>query len=111
MRKGDLVQVKPTRRCAFRYLTEDERLAWLSDFLEGVRQGRQSWHDDAGESKLTPRTVTFHPVEGRPYIVLRARVRAEREHRADGGLCELFDFETGKSFFVNRTATRPLESE
>lgn len=111
MRKGDLVRLSPAAGwSAFRNLTEDERQAWLLKFQEDVRQGRQLWHDDAGEPRLVPRSVVFEPTADRFYIVLRARVRAEWNYRLVSGLCELVDPETGVPFFVSRGDTLPLEA-
>lgn len=110
MRKGDLVRLSATaQHSAFRHLAEDERQAWLLEFQEDVRQGRERWHDDAGEPRLVPRSVTVMPTPGRLHIVLRARVRAAYNYQPCEGLCEVVDPESGVTFFVSRADTSPLE--
>jgi hypothetical protein len=80
MKKGDLVRIKkdshdegwhgPRYYTAFRSTTQEERDEWYStDAAKGM--------NDAGESKLPPQSKTFDLLEGKTFIVLRARAHAQ----------------------------------
>ncbi len=105
--KGQLV--KPTAllprgadRRGWRRLTHDERQDWYEKFYEDCRNGKDVWHDSAGESRLAPSDTAVPLVEGRIYQVTRGRVRAPSGYGSVPGAVEILCTVTGKRFFVTR---------
>jgi hypothetical protein len=86
MKKGDLVRIKkdsyqprwhgPAYYRAFRSTTQEERDEWRQDLTKDIKAGQSVWHDSAGESKLPPQSKSFDLLEGKTFIVLKARAHA-----------------------------------
>ena len=86
MKKGDLVRIKkesheegwhgPRYYRAFRSTTHEERDEWRRELTKDIKSGDTVWHDEAGESKLPPQSKSFDLLEGKTFIVLRARAHA-----------------------------------
>ena len=113
--KGQLVRaVRPSgmrdwdfggwRRC-----TEEETQAWYERFHDDCRNGRDVWHDSAGEPRLAPTDSHVELVEGRVYQVLRGRVRAPCGYRTVSGAVELLCTHTGQRFYTRRYCVTHLE--
>lgn len=86
MKKGDLVRIKkashkedwngPIYYTAFRSTTQEERDEWHRDLTANIKAGNSVGYDDAGESKLPPQSKHFDLLEGKTFIVLKARAHA-----------------------------------
>ena len=105
--KGSLVHVTESR-CGWRRLTTQERNEWYENFYKDCREGRDVWHDDAGESKLAPQDDTVVTSEKLVYTVLRSRVRAPCGYGTTPGCAELLCTATGVRFFVRRHLLKNL---
>lgn len=116
MRKGDLVKLneralemgnyfdkEQMRYGASRLLSEDERNRWRARRNQNVRAGLETWHDDAGEPTLPPKTEIVYLYSHKVYPVLRARCRVELGWgRAQGGMTKVLDTQTGEEVYIKR---------
>lgn len=113
--KGQLVRaVKPSNFrnwdfSGWRRASSEETHAWYEKFHEDCRNGRDVWHDSAGESKLAPSDTYVELVEGRIYQVLRGRVSAPCGYRKVSGAVELLCTHTGERFYTYRNCITHLE--
>ena len=125
MRKGDLVKLDPNNPeisdilgwsnhggtyIASRPTTPEEREEWNKQRSEEIRIARENGEDtfsiafnDAGESRLAPRSVSVHlPVDG-TYVVERARCRVHLGWgQPTGGMTKILDTKTGNHAYVYR---------
>mgnify|MGYP003149605979 CR=1 FL=1 len=125
MKKGDLVRLDPNdpeivrlldwnnssvKYVASRPATPEERNEWREQRRQEIKaasdKGEDTFHlafDDAGESRLAPKSVSVSlPIDG-IYVVERARCRVELGWgRATGGMTKILDTNTGQSAYVRR---------
>jgi len=116
MRKGDLVRLneralergnyfdqEQMRYGASRLLSDDERNQWRERRSENIRAGLETWHDDAGEPTLPPKTEIVYLYRHKVYPVLRARCQVELGWgRAEGGMTKVLDTQTGEEVYIKR---------
>ena len=116
MRKGDLVRLneralergnyfdqEQMRYGASRLLSDDERNQWRERRSENIRAGLETWHDDAGEPTLPPKTEIGYLYRHKVYPVLRARCQvALGWGRAEGGMTKVLDTQTGEEVYIKR---------
>ena len=123
MKKGDLVRLNPkdvtisrhlqtTRECfrASRPATPEEREEWREErrkaITEAHKAGEDTFHiafDDAGESRLPPKSVGIELSLDGIFIVERARCRVELGWgNPVGGMTKILDTSTGEIAYVKR---------
>lgn len=136
MKKGDLVRLKPNdpeilrilewsskgdkaRYMASRPATSEEREEWREQKRQEIsaasERGEDTFHiafNDAGESRLAPRSISVAlPIDG-IYVVERARCRVELGWgTAVGGMAKLLDTNTGEIAYVKRDMLKVVENE
>ncbi len=100
-KKGDYVKtVKPTS--GWRRMTQEENNAWYDKFHSDCREGRDVWHDSAGEPRLAPQDTYFNLAQDTVMKVLRARVNAPCGYSSMKGCCQVFNPATGETMYVTR---------
>jgi hypothetical protein len=57
----------------YRHTTPEERDEWREKLKEGIRSGREVWHDCAGEPHMAPRSYSVTVIRDVNYTVVRAR--------------------------------------
>ncbi|MDB4337618.1 hypothetical protein OAA09_01210 [bacterium] len=121
MKKGDLVMFDPTVEVVQRkirwgiadddvgyYLarrptTEAERRTWEIETSLAIQEGKQPWHDSAGEPRLPPmsKTISF-PIDA-VFIVERARCRVQLNYgNASSGMARILHTQSGEYAYVPR---------
>tara|TARA_A100001515_G_scaffold56053_1_gene44208 strand:+ start:104 stop:529 length:426 start_codon:yes stop_codon:yes gene_type:complete len=137
IRKGALVRLRPDdpeiqrilewenhpsfSRCymARRPTTPDERQEWRDEkkraLIEASRAGEDTFSiafDDAGESRLPPRSVQVPLPIDRIYVVDRARCRVELGWgNPTGGMTKILDTHTGEVAYVPREMLVVIDAE
>lgn len=99
--KGTLVRPKSTI-IAWRQCTPEERQAWYDRHHADVRAGRDTWHDDAGESRLAPKDIFLKLTPEMTLTVLRGRVSAPLAYGKSPGACQVFCPDNGQTLYVDR---------
>tara|TARA_R110001583_G_scaffold12612_8_gene55862 strand:- start:3097 stop:3507 length:411 start_codon:yes stop_codon:yes gene_type:complete len=126
MKKGDLVKLNPNDPEILRVLewgdnyekafmasrptTFEEKEEWRGqkqkDIAEAREAGEDTFHiafNDAGESRLAPRSISIPLLLDGIYVVQRARCRVELGWgRAASGMTKLLDTKTGEIAYVKR---------
>jgi len=88
----------------FYKMTDRQQAEWYERHRADVRAGRDTWHNDAGESRLCPLSGRVTIKAGMAYRVLRARCRASSGYgNPTPGLAQILDLETGYEVYVKRT--------
>jgi len=132
MKKGDLVKLRPDdpeierlmgwgmrneAYMASRPTTPEEQEEWRvqkrNDIKRAQERGEETFHiafNDAGESRLAPRSVSIAlPVDG-IYIVERARCRVKLGWgNPTGGMAKILDTTTGEHAYVAREMLEVIE--
>lgn len=100
--KGDLV--RPVREIrGWRRMNADETSLWYANFHEDCRNGKDTWHDDGGESRLPPCNTHFTLTPEMTLTVIRGRASASA-HRC-GGMSDcalVFCPDNGQTLFASR---------
>ncbi len=125
MKKGDLVKLnpadpdierllgwdkKPVNYMASRPTTNAERQAWRDEKQKALQEAADAGEDtfsiafnDAGESRLPPRSISVALPIDRIYVVERARCRVQLGWgNATGGMTRVLDTQTGQHAYVRR---------
>ena len=134
MRKGDLVRLDPNDpdisnildwtygdKCyvASRPTTPEERIAWreakYAAIKEAAEKGEDTFSiafDDAGESRLAPRSVSVPlPIDG-IYVVERARCRVSLGWgNPVGGMAKILNTSNGEHAYVKRNMLKVVQDE
>lgn len=100
-RKGQLVRPAYFAN-AWRRLTSDEREAWYKEFHTACREGKDTWHDDAGEPRLAPSDMSFTLTPEMTLTVVRARVSAPAGYGKVTGCAQVFCPDNGETLYVQR---------
>jgi len=134
MKKGDLVMLNPNdpeierlsdwhkgpvKYMASRPTTKKEREDWRENISKEIANAREAdedtFHiafDDAGESRLPPKSVSVPLPVDRIYIVERARCRVEMGWgRSTGGLAKILDTASGEIAYVKRDMLRVIKGK
>lgn len=136
IRKGDLVMLDPNdpeisrildwdpdrgsesrSYMASRPTTSDEQEEWREHkqlaIKEAKENGDDTFHiafDDAGESRLAPRSVSVPLPIDEVYIVQRARCRVSLGWgRPYGGMTRILSTKSGEHAYVKRTMLKPVQ--
>lgn len=126
MKKGDLVKLNPNDPEILRILewggndgkafmasrptTYEEKEEWHEQKRKAISEAREAGEDtfhiafnDAGESRLAPRSISIPLLLDGIYVVQRARCRVELGWgRPYGGMTKLLDTVTGEIAYVKR---------
>ena len=132
MKKGDLVKLRPDdpeierlmgwgmrneAYMASRPTTPEEQEEWRvqkrNDIKRAQERGEDTFHiafNDAGESRLAPRSVSVAlPIDG-IYIVERARCRVRLGYgNPTGGMTKILDTKSGEHAYVRREMLEVIE--
>ena len=99
--KGDLVRpVRPIH--GWRRMNADETSLWYAKFHEDCRAGLDSWHDDAGESRLSPRDTYFTLTPEMTLTITRGRVAATLGYGNVKDCALVFCPDNGQTLFASR---------
>jgi len=133
MKKGDLVKLNPNdpeimrlldwpfgekKYMASRPSTPEERDDWRKARREAIEEAHKKGgdtfsiaFDDAGESRLPPRSVSVSlPLDG-IYVVERARCRVQLGWgNATGGLARILDTNSGEHAYVPREMLKVISN-
>jgi hypothetical protein len=130
MRKGDLVRLNSDDETISRHLqttrgyfrasrpiTREEAAEWREERRKAIAEARKAGEDtfsiafdDAGESRLPPKSVGVELALDGVYIVERARCRVELGWgNPQGGMTKILDTTTGEHAFVRREMLEVVE--
>jgi hypothetical protein len=99
--KGDLVRpVGPIQ--AWRRMRPEENQAWYARFHEDCRNGKDVWHDSAGEPRLAPCDTFFTLTPEMTLTVVRGRASAPCGYGSQKGCALVFCPDNGETLFVPR---------
>ena len=134
MKKGDLVRLDPNDpdisnildwghgdKCyvASRPTTPEERIAWREAKHAAIKEAAERGEDtfsiafnDAGESRLPPRSISVPlPIDG-IYVVERARCRVSLGWgNPTGGMAKILNTSNGEHAYVKRNMLRVVQDE
>jgi hypothetical protein len=99
--KGDLVRpVQVTH--GWRRMNAEENRSWYEKFHEDCRNGKDTWHDSAGESRLAPSDTFFTLTPEMTLTVLRGRASAPVGYGTMTDCALVFCPDNGQTLFVSR---------
>lgn len=99
--KGDLV--RPVREInGWRRMNADETSLWYAKFHEDCRNGKDTWHDDGGESRLSPCDTYFTLTPEMTLTVIRGRVSAPAGYGKMRDCALVFCPDNGQTLFTSR---------
>jgi len=99
--KGDLV--RPTNSIhAWRRMTPEENRSWYEKFYEDCRNGKDTWHDSAGESRLAPCDSYFTLTPEMTLTVVRGKASAPHGYGTTKDCALVFCPDNGETLFVRR---------
>lgn len=86
----------------WRRLTAEEKNAWYAKFHEDCRNGKEVWHDSAGEPVLAPCDTYYTLDPSMTLTVIRARASAPHGYGSSKGCCLVFCPDNGETLYVKR---------
>ena len=99
--KGDLV--KPIANIhGWRRISPEEQRDWYEKFHEDCRNGKDVWHDSAGESRLAPSDTYFTLTPEMTLTVVRGKASAPLGYSNVKGCTLVFCPDNGQTLFVSR---------
>ena len=99
--KGDLV--RPVREInGWRRMNADETSLWYAKFHEDCRNGKDTWHDDGGESRLSPCDAYFTLTPEMTLTVIRGRASAPAGYGKMRDCALVFCPDNGQTLFASR---------
>ena len=101
--KNDLVRpTVPTS--AWRRMTPEENRAWYERFYEDCRNGKDVWHDSAGEPRLAPCDTYYTLTPEMTLTVVRGRASAPCGYGSVKDCALVFCPDNGETLYVHRRA-------
>lgn len=99
--KGDLVKPIATIH-GWRRMNMEEKSTWYEKFHEDCRAGLDTWHDSAGESRLSPCDSYFTLTPEMTLTVVRGKASAPLGYGTTRDCALVFCPDNGQTLFVSR---------